>query len=161
MSLFPAQGLPAWFPAVLAVDVLILDQATKWSVEKNLALYTVKPLLPFFNLTHVLNTGASFGMFQDSNRAFIGVTLAILVLLVLYRRRLAAEGPLTVYGLALICGGAAGNLIDRLRVSAVIDFLDFYWGNHHWPAFNVADSAICAGVGLMFLQNLYGRKENA
>lgn len=145
----------------IVADVLILDQATKWAVEKNLALYTVKPVLPFFNLTHVLNTGASFGMFQDSNRAFIAVALAVIVLLAFYAKRLLAEGLLTGVGLALIGGGAVGNLVDRFRVGAVIDFLDFHWGNHHWPAFNVADSAICVGVALMFFQNLYGPKENA
>lgn len=150
----PAGFRARWLPLILAADVAAVDQLSKWLVERAIPLHDVRPVLPFFNLTHVLNTGASFGMFQDSNRAFIGVTVLILAILAVLHRRLAAEGPLTRTGLALLWGGAVGNLVDRLRVGAVIDFLDFHWGAHHWPAFNVADSAITVGVGLVFLQNL-------
>lgn len=154
MNLPPSgRPFPSWLLAAVTADVLILDQLTKWLVEKNLALHAVKPMLPFFSLVHVHNTGASFGMFQDSNRAFAGLTILILIVLALMHRRLTAEGRLTALGLALLWGGALGNLIDRLRVGAVVDFLDFFWGHRHWPAFNVADSAITIGVGLMIIQS--------
>jgi signal peptidase II len=153
--------LPTWILASIASDVVLLDQATKWLVQKHMQIHNVKTLAPFFNLTHVLNTGASFGMFRDSNRAFIGITLLILAVLAAIHRRMAGESRAAAVGLAFLWGGAVGNLIDRLRVGAVVDFLDFHWAGHHWPAFNVADSAIFTGVALMFLQNLsHDRQQN-
>lgn len=150
---------PRWlFPAIL-FDVLFMDQLTKWVVQKHIPLYGFKPVWPVLNLVHVQNTGASFGMFQDSNRAFIVLSVLILVFLAVMHKKLAADGPLTTAGLACLWGGALGNLIDRIRVGAVVDFLDFFWGPRHWPAFNVADSAITVGVTLMFLESLlHGRQ---
>jgi signal peptidase II len=140
--------------ASIALDVLLLDQLSKYLVIRSMPLNTEKVLLPFFSLAHVRNTGAAFGMFNDSNRAFIVLTFAILTLLAFLHRRLAAEGRLTAVGVACLWGGALGNLADRFRLGGVTDFLDFHWGVHHWHTFNVADSAITAGVSLMFLQNL-------
>ncbi len=137
-----------------AAALLIVDQWTKRLVFTHLEPGAVKPVLPFFNLTHVLNTGASFGMFQDSNRAFIGMTVLILVVLAFLHRRIEREGRWSSLGLALLWGGALGNLVDRIRMGAVVDFLDFHWAENHFPSFNAADSAITVGVALMFLQNL-------
>jgi signal peptidase II len=140
--------------SAVAAGILILDQVSKGMVHGWVPLYSAARFGPFFNLTHVLNTGASFSMFPDANRAFIGLTIVILAVLAVLHRRLAGEGALTAFGVACLWGGALGNLADRLRRGAVVDFLDFHLGVHHWPAFNVADSAITVGVALMFLQNI-------
>ena len=146
--------LPTPILILAAAVLLIADQWTKRLVLTRLEPGAVKPVLPFFNLTRVLNTGASFGMFQDSNRAFIGMTVLILIVLAFLHRRLVSEGRWTGLGLALLWGGALGNLVDRVRMGAVVDFLDFHWAENHFPSFNAADSAITVGVALMFLQNL-------
>ena len=109
-------------------------------------------------LTHVQNTGAAFGLFPQSNGVFVGLTLAILGLLLKMHRELAAQGILARLGLALVWGGALGNLGDRLRRGAVTDFLDVYWKGWHWPAFNVADSAITVGVSFLLIQNFFAEK---
>jgi signal peptidase II len=140
------------------LGILLLDQASKISVEKFLPLGQTVPLLPFFALTHVQNTGAAFGLFPRSNWIFVGLTLAILGLLLKMHRELAAQGALARLGLALVWGGALGNLADRLRRGAVTDFLDVYWKGWHWPAFNVADSAITVGVSLLLIQNFFAEK---
>jgi signal peptidase II len=144
-----------------AAGILILDQVSKEIVRKNIAFQDVVSWGAVFNLTHVLNTGGSFSMFPDANRGFIGLTVLILSALAWLHRRLTAEGRLTAFGVACLWGGALGNLADRIRLGAVVDFLDFHWGPHHWPSFNVADSAITVGVALMFFENLArARKEN-
>jgi signal peptidase II len=154
----PSKSIPAWLLASFAGDVVILDQLTKWIVQKKIEFHSLIPVTPFFDLTHVRNTGASFGMFQDSNHAFIGLTAIILTVLAFLHRRLAAEGAFTAVGLALLWGGAAGNLIDRLRLDGVVDFLYLHWGPHYWPAFNVADSAITVGVVLLILDSLLSER---
>ncbi|MBL0058624.1 MAG: signal peptidase II [Elusimicrobia bacterium] len=140
------------------LGILLLDQASKILVEKLLPLGQSVTLLPFFALTHVQNTGAAFGLFPQSNGVFVGLTLAILGLLLKMHRELAAQGILARLGLALVWGGALGNLGDRLRRGAVTDFLDVYWKGWHWPAFNVADSAITVGVSFLLIQNFFAEK---
>jgi signal peptidase II len=137
------------------LTVLVIDQISKIVVENQMPLGHAIPILPFFSLTHVQNTGAAFGMFADSNRAFIVLTLVLLALLAKMHRDLAGQGKWASVGVLLVWGGAVGNLVDRIRVGAVTDFLDFYWRGWHWPAFNVADSAITVGVTLLFVQNLF------
>jgi signal peptidase II len=138
----------------VASAVLFVDQLTKTLTMMYLPVNVENPYGPVFSLTHVRNTGAAFGIFTDSNRGFIGLTTLILVVLAFLGRKLAAEGRLTALGISLLWGGALGNLIDRLRFGSVTDLLDFHWGRHHWPAFNVADSAICVGVAMLFLDSL-------
>jgi signal peptidase II len=144
-----------WRSLSLILAVLAIDQTSKVAVEKWMPLGQTTPILPFFSLTHVQNTGAAFGMFADSNGAFIVLTLVILALLAKMHRDLAGQGKWASVGVLLVWGGAVGNLVDRIRVGAVTDFLDFYWRGWHWPAFNVADSAITVGVTLLFVQNLF------
>ncbi|MGH7407101.1 MAG: signal peptidase II, partial [Candidatus Methylomirabilales bacterium] len=134
-----------WFYG-LAAAVVILDQATKLLVQRAFRLGESLPVLPgFFNLTYVLNPGAAFGLLAGAAAAFRGpffIAVSVLAIAVIcyYHARYARGRPLPSVGLSLILGGAVGNLIDRLRVGMVIDFLDFYVGAYHWPAFNVADS---------------------
>lgn len=137
----------------LAGLVLLLDQLTKAMVTDNLVAYRdVIPLTGFFNLVHVHNTGAAFSLFADQGgwqRAFFVVLASVAAGVMLYLLRKTRGQPLFNAALALILGGAVGNLIDRVLYGHVIDFLDFYVGTWHWPAFNVADSAITVGAALL------------
>jgi len=143
-------------PMVIGFTVIaLLDQIAKLLVRHNFELYESVPVIDgFFNLTYIANPGAAFGLFAgiDSvwvNRIFILITFAALPLVVyMYREVEAADRRLAV-SLILVGGGALGNLIDRLTVGPVTDFLDFYIGSYHWPAFNVADSCITIGVLIM------------
>lgn len=140
------------------LSVLFLDQTSKIVLENLLPLGHSVPVLPFFALTHVQNTGAAFGIFAQSNGLFIGLTVVILALLVKMHKELAAQGAWARVGIAFVWGGALGNLVDRIRNGAVTDFLDVYWKTWHWPAFNVADSAITVGVSFLLIQNLLTEK---
>jgi signal peptidase II len=153
-------------PLLVLVGVVILDQLSKLWIIANFSLYETREVIPgFFNITFVTNTGAAFGLLAGWDTVwrqvfFVGVSLMALVVLFFAYRHYRGEGRLAVYGLALVAGGAVGNLIDRLRLGRVIDFLDFYIGTYHWPAFNVADAGITTGVGLLLLSSfLHGRKE--
>lgn len=143
-------------PLALFWALLFFDQLSKWWIRANFALYESREIIPgFFSLVYYTNTGAAFGLLAGESTAwrrlfFIAAALLALVLLTLLYRHVRHQGRLYVYALALIASGAVGNLVDRILAGEVTDFLDFYWGAYHWPAFNVADSAITAGV-LLFL----------
>lgn len=139
----------------LILFVLVADQLTKLWAMGDLILYRAKPVLPFFNLFLTLNRGISFSLLTHES-PLMPLILAVLTLGIsgLIGYWLYHEKDKTIrVGLALVLGGALGNLIDRIRLGAVVDFLDFYIGTHHWPAFNLADSAICIGVGLILYQS--------
>ena len=146
--------------AVIIVTI-VADQLTKMLVVDSLHLYESLEVIPgFFNLVYVTNKGAAFSMLADINSPwrhyfFLCIGLAALVGLSVAYWKLRNVNRLYSWPLALIAGGAAGNLIDRVRFGSVIDFLDFYVSNYHWPAFNVADSAICVGAGLFLLINIF------
>jgi signal peptidase II len=146
-------------PLLLLAGVVILDQLSKWWISVNFSLYETREVIPgIFNITFVTNTGAAFGLLAGWDTVwrqvfFVSVSLLALVALFFAYRHFREEGRLAVYGLALVAGGAVGNLIDRLRFGRVIDFLDFYLGVYHWPAFNVADAGITIGVGLLLLSS--------
>ncbi len=143
--------------SILALLVLILDQVSKLWVVSVLPLWTSKTVIPgFFNLVHVLNKGAAFGFLSDMDAAwrpyfFLGVTALAVVLILHLLRTVPREDTVLFTALGLILGGALGNLVDRIRLGEVIDFLDFYIGQHHWPAFNVADIAISIGSVLLLV----------
>ena len=145
---------------VLSAGVLLFDQFTKSLIRARLPLHDSESIVPgLFSLTHVTNRGALFGLLHDLPdpwRAllFTVVPFAAILLILYFQGRTAVADRLAHGGLALILGGAAGNFLDRLRLGYVVDFLDVYAGTHHWPAFNVADSAICVGVGLLILDLL-------
>lgn len=147
-------------PVGIAASVVIVDQLTKLWIMTNFALHEQQNIIPgFFDLVYVTNTGAAFGFLAgDKNLLrqtfFVGVALVALVVIVYAYGHLKKQGRIFVYSLGLIGGGAIGNLIDRLRFGSVVDFLDFYLGRYHWPAFNAADSAITIGVGLFMLGTL-------
>ncbi len=144
-------------PLAWLAGVVVLDQLSKALVMASFRLYELKPVIPgFFNLTYLTNTGAAFGMLAGEESVwrqafFVGVALVALVIMCLSYREFRKQGRLFGHAIGMIAGGAVGNLIDRLRFGAVVDFLDFYLKGYHWPAFNVADSAITVGVGLFLL----------
>lgn len=141
----------AW--AGLFISVFSLDLITKSLVRARMFFGSEIRLAPFFSLVHVNNTGIAFGLFQGRNYFFIGVGVAVMAFLIYYSFRLLKEDRFTALVLAAVLGGALGNLTDRVAHGQVTDFLDFYWGAHHWPAFNVADSAICVGAGILILHS--------
>lgn len=140
---------------LLAVTVLILglDQATKILIDRSMALYQSRPVIDgLFSITYMRNRGAAFSFLSGFSYRlpfFIGISLAALVVIIFAYRKLRDDQTLAAVALAMIFAGALGNLIDRIRLGEVIDFLDVYWRTYHWPAFNVADSAICVGVALL------------
>jgi len=142
------------------VAIVVLDQLTKIIVDQSMPLHQSTPIIDgLFNLTYVRNTGAAFGIFAGSAEIFrrpflILVSILASVFIIVMMKRLAEKETGLVIGLSFILGGAIGNLIDRVIYGEVIDFLDFYWRNYHWPAFNIADSFITIGVGIM-LYRLY------
>lgn len=142
--------------SIIALVVLILDQATKLYVDGHFRLHETVPVIRgFFNLTYVRNKGAAFGILADNAIRipfFITVSIVAMLGILWYLRRLRADQKWAVFSLSLIFSGAFGNLIDRLRLGEVIDFIDVFWQSHHWPAFNVADSAITIGVTLLFIE---------
>jgi signal peptidase II len=148
------------FLAIVAGGVLGLDQATKALVLARLPLGDSLPVLPgLFGLTHVQNPGGAFGFLAAARpevRSILFVAISILAvgLVVFLYRQTPPTHRWFGAGLALVLGGALGNLVDRLRFGGVVDFLDFYVGEWHWPAFNVADSAITAGVLIFVLHAL-------
>ena len=140
--------------------VVILDQWTKVIVFQQLSpVYPKKIIDGFFSLTLVMNSGVAFGVFsgiESSLKAYFllglsGITVGLVIFYYLYETDLQR---LTRFGLSLVVGGAFGNMIDRWRYEKVVDFLDFYWGNYHWPAFNIADCAISIGVTLLLIDVL-------
>lgn len=148
---------------LIAVLVLLLDRITKWAVASNIALHDSVPVVPgCFRLTHVQNTGAAFGLFAESAAQWkVGalVTFSVLALIVVSALLWKNSHSLstTTIGLSLILGGAMGNLWDRMFSGHVVDFLDFYLGSYHWPAFNVADSAIVIGAILLVSEIVFAK----
>ena len=142
-------------PLLVALFVIVFDQVTKEWVRGVFSLHESLPLVPgFFNFTYVRNTGAAWGIFSGQNLALSLLAFVMLVALVLFRRKLLPPGKPHRIALGLLCGGIVGNLFDRLRLDYVTDFLDFHFRGAHFPAFNVADSAICVGVFIYLLGTL-------
>jgi signal peptidase II len=143
------------FLAIVAIPLIVLDQATKLIIDRTMALHSSITVIPdYFDIVHARNQGAAFGVLRDSSIRLpflIGVSLFAAVVIVLVFRKLRPDQKLSAWGLSLVLSGALGNLIDRVRLGEVVDFLSVHWHGHYWPAFNVADSAICVGVGLLAL----------
>jgi signal peptidase II len=148
---------------LIAALVVVFDRLAKWVVDKNIALHESVAVVPgFFHLTHVENRGAAFGLFAESPSEWKIAVLVLfsLVALVVVSALLWKNShamTTTGVGLALILGGALGNLWDRLVSGQVVDFLDFYVGSYHWPAFNLADSAIVVGALLLVTEILFSK----
>ncbi len=154
------------FLAVIAV-ALPLDQLTKLWIDQNLRINfdRIEVIEGFFYITHVRNPGAAFGILSNADASwrvgfFIGISIVASILVVSFYRSLDAEDRYSAASLGLIFAGAVGNLIDRIRYHEVIDFLHFrLWHNYSWPDFNIADSCIVVGVGLMLLQVFFSSEE--
>ena len=158
-------GVPAAAPArlmeiLLPIMIVVVDQATKAMVRSSLPLHDSVTVIPgLMDITHVLNSGAAFGFLNGVDFPFKTVVIAVVATAALigvgmYAASLAHHQLIARLGLALIIGGAAGNLIDRVLAGSVVDFVDVYWQTHHFWAFNVADSAISVGVAIMILDML-------
>ncbi|MEI6206927.1 MAG: signal peptidase II [Desulfuromonadales bacterium] len=147
---------------IISIAGVIADQITKIYIDGSMRLYdSIRVFENFFHVTYVRNKGAAFSFLSSASWRlpfFITVSIvAALVILIAYRK-LRDDQKLAQVSLAMIFSGAVGNLIDRVRIGEVIDFLDFHWYRHHWPAFNVADSLICVGVLLLAADMLLDEK---
>ncbi|SNB47524.1 signal peptidase II [Geobacter sp. DSM 9736] len=139
--------------SAISLPVLILDQITKVYIDRTMDLHTsITVIENFFNITYMRNKGAAFSFLANFSYRlpfFILISLIAAIVIIVVIRRLRPDQKFAAASLSLIFSGAIGNLIDRVRLGEVIDFLDVHWYGHHWPAFNVADSAICVGVFLL------------
>lgn len=149
---------------VVALSVILLDQASKLFIQATIPLGHSIPVIPdLFAIVHVLNPGAAFGLLAARSSAFrnpffVGISILAIGFIIYYRHRGLRSHSLASIALSLILGGALGNLVDRLRLGMVVDFLDVHYFQYHWPAFNVADSAITIGVSLMLLEMILDEK---
>jgi signal peptidase II len=147
---------------ILAGVIILADQASTWWLLNGLMQQPrVIELTPFFNLVTAWNRGVSFSLLHTDSASgpFILSAVSVVISIVLAIWLLRVSKPLTAIAIGLVIGGALGNVIDRLRFGAVFDFLDVYWRNYHWPAFNLADSAIVTGVVLLLLDGLFHGSE--
>ena len=146
----------------LSLLVIVLDQATKALASAYLSLYEPVALLPLFNLTLMHNTGAAFSFLGNAGGwqrwLFVAIAVAVSGGLIWWLRQLPRSDTWLAVALALVLGGALGNVWDRVYLGYVVDFIDVYYGRHHWPAFNVADSAITIGAVMLLLDALRGRR---
>ncbi len=144
---------------LLSGFILVLDQISKWAITVCLPLYEVIELVPFLNLTIIHNKGAAFSLLADAGgwqRWFFAViSTAVSIALLFWLRNLESSARLEAISISLILGGAVGNLVDRVVSGYVVDFLNLYnyFGNYHFPIFNIADLAICVGVVLLLIDN--------
>jgi len=142
-------------PLLLGIGITLLDQATKFLVRQRFYLYESVPVVPgLFDLRYIQNTGAAWGIFAGGHYWLAALSLVVLAALVVFHRSFFSGSPVDRFAFGLIIGGIVGNFIDRVRLNYVVDFLDFYWQGYHFPAFNVADSAICCGVALYMLSQV-------
>ena len=152
-----AQNLPLLRSLAIATLVLLLDQLSKWSALSNLKLGIPEEVLPFMNWLLLLNPGAAFSFLAQSSgwqRWFFTILGLAASLYILWLLRKNQSDKILSWALSLILGGALGNVLDRIMYGAVVDFIDLHYGNWHWPAFNIADSAICIGATLIVFSEL-------
>jgi signal peptidase II len=143
----------------ISLLVVALDQGSKLWIESTFEPYETLVIWPVFNLTLVYNTGAAFSLLAEASgwqRAFfICVGSVVTLVMLVWLARLPGDERLTGWGLALVIGGAVGNLVDRVRLGKVVDFLQWHWQDWYWPTFNLADSAITLGVALLLIDGLF------
>ncbi len=154
------------FVAAVVAAVVVLDQWTKWWIRGTVRLHESIEVIPsFFNVIHVRNPGGAFSLLAGTSEAFrvpfflIMAGLAVAAL-IYFLREIGEHQKVLLFAVAGVLGGAVGNLIDRVTIGAVTDFLDVYWGDYHWPAFNVADSFITVGVIVLLAQSLFAPTES-
>ncbi|MDC4203085.1 MAG: signal peptidase II [Candidatus Manganitrophus sp.] len=153
------------FLTLIGGGTIILDQITKLLIQNAFRLHeSVVVIQDFFSLTYIRNPGAAFGLFADQSAGFrsvffLVVSIVALSILLYFLAQTPKEDKSSLVAISLLFGGAVGNLIDRVRMGEVVDFLDFYVGQFHWPAFNVADSAITIGISLLMFNLFWLKKE--
>ena len=152
---------------LLSVGVLVLDQLSKVAISSTFKLYEVQPIIHgLINLTHIHNTGAVFGLLAGKASLmrklfFLAVSLLAMGVVLWMVLRLSQGQKVELVALSLIFGGALGNIVDRIRLGEVIDFIDVYYRSYHWPAFNVADSAITIGVILLLFRLVFIKESSS
>jgi len=142
----------------IATIILLLDQLSKWSALSNLQLGIPEPVLPFMNWLLLLNPGAAFSFLAQGSgwqRWFFTIVGLVACAYIIWLLRKSQNDKLLCVALSLILGGALGNVLDRIMYGAVVDFIDLHYANWHWPAFNIADSAICIGAALIIWGELH------
>jgi len=150
--------------SAIAGFVIIFDQITKAVIQNTVPLYHSITVIPgFFSITHIHNPGGAFGFMANKssglrNLLFLLISSLAICLIFYFYKKTPQKYSLLSACFALILGGALGNLIDRIRFGKVVDFLDFYIGSYHWPAFNVADSLLCIGIGLLIISTIFTGK---
>lgn len=148
----------------LSLLVIVLDQASKLWMVANFDDYQVMEILPVFNLTLVYNTGAAFSFLADAGGwqkyFFISIAVALSAYMIVWLYRLQAHEKPMAWALALVIGGAIGNLIDRVYLGKVVDFIQWHWQDWYWPSFNIADSAIFIGVMILLWDGLFSNQES-
>jgi signal peptidase II len=148
--------------AGIAIVGIIIDQITKITIDRSMKLFDSIPIIEnFFHITYVRNKGAAFSFLSNVSWRllfFIAVSIIAALVILIAFRKLCDDQKLAHISLSMIFSGAIGNLIDRIRLGEVIDFLDAHWYRHHWPAFNVADSLICVGVFLLAIDMILEEK---
>jgi signal peptidase II len=151
-----------WVGSIIGI-VLVIDQLTKYVIEKRVRLYEIITVIPgFFNITHVRNKGAAFSLFSGAPGAFrsvffTSVSLVAIAVIAMFIKK--TRERLLIVSFSLIAGGALGNLIDRVRYGEVVDFIQWYVKSWYWPSFNVADSAISIGVTLLAIDMLFQKSQ--
>ncbi len=149
----------------LSALVIAFDQVTKYMVTDSLQLFQSIPIMPSLNLVLAHNTGAAFSFLSDAGgwqRWFFAVlAIAVSIVIVVWLKRLKKNERRLAVALSLVLGGAVGNVWDRIVHGYVVDFIDVYYGDWHWPAFNVADSAICVGAALLIIDALFNRNDQS
>jgi signal peptidase II len=150
-------SLPMLRYLAIATMILLLDQLSKWAALSNLQMGVPEPVLPFLNWLLLFNPGAAFSFLAQGSgwqRWFFTILGLIASIYIIYLLRKSLGEKLLCLALSLILGGALGNVLDRIMYGAVVDFIDLHYANWHWPAFNIADSAICIGAGLIIWSEL-------
>lgn len=142
---------------ILALFLLLLDQITKTLIKLFVYPFEIITILPFFNIVYVENTGSAFGMFKSLGSLFFVIVSLLAIVFVTFLLIKERDNRVCY---ALVLGGAAGNLLDRLIYGYVIDFLDFYVGGFHWPVFNIADSALTVGIFLLLFKTFFSKKQS-
>jgi signal peptidase II len=141
---------------LLGLIIAVLDQVTKYVVRLTFAVGESRPVIHgVFDLTYVRNTGAAWGILGGQNASLTILSVVMLAAILFFRRSFLSDTWEHRVALGSMVGGIVGNLMDRLRLGWVTDFLDFHWNGYHWPSFNVADAAICVGVGIYILSALW------
>ncbi|HLQ84188.1 MAG TPA: signal peptidase II [Pseudogracilibacillus sp.] len=146
---------------IIALIVIIFDQITKWLIVEKMNVYdSIVIINNFFNITSHRNKGAAWGILQDQMVFFYIITLVVVIGIIYYMQKHGKQSSLLAIGLSLLLGGAIGNFIDRLYRKEVVDFLDFQIFNYNYPIFNIADSALVIGVGLLIIYTILDERKS-